>query len=95
MVYAAQEGAAHDAAGKPFALSPGMRAKVAAAQTAEDMHLAVGQDCWVVVPIASAAQPGLVLEGSRLTLVCTLFVMCTPNIKPFCTAGGCQPLVPT
>lgn len=55
-----------------------MRVKVATAQTAEDMHLALGQDCWVVVPIASAAQPGLVLEGSRLTLVraCFLAYMC-------------------
>ena len=64
-----QEGKAHDAASQAFSLTPAMRAKMAAAQTAEEMHAAVGQDCWVVVPIASIAQPGLIMEGSRLTLV--------------------------
>ena len=33
------------------------------------MHAALGRNCWVVVPIASIAQPGLLLEGSRLTLL--------------------------
>ena len=65
----AQEGKAHDAASQAFSLTPAMRAKMASAQTAEEMHAALGQDCWVVVPISSIAQPGLIMEGSRLTLV--------------------------
>ena len=65
----AQDGKAHDAASEAFTLDARMRAAVAAAQTAEEMHAALGRDCWVVVPIASIAQPGLLLEGSRLTLV--------------------------
>ena len=87
-----QEGKAHDAASKAFALTPAMRARVAAAQTAEDMYAAIGQDCWVVVPIASAAQPGLVLEGSRLTLV-SLWRTVFPCARPSEGRGACITLL--
>ena len=33
------------------------------------MRAALGLDCDVVTSVAIAAQPGLLLEGSRLTLV--------------------------
>ena len=36
------------------------------------MWKAIGDDSWVVVPIQSAARPGHTMEGTRLTLVCTL-----------------------
>ena len=46
-----------------------MRDAIAQASSAEDMHTAIGFDCWVVVPIDSLAHPGDTLEGTRLTLV--------------------------
>ena len=66
-----QEGHAYDANNKPVPVAgPHVRQAVSDAHTAEDMYAAIGQDSWVVVPIASAARPGHTMEGTRLTLVC-------------------------
>ena len=77
-----QEGRAHNAASELFGLSDSMRAGIAAASTAEEMWRAIGQDCWIVVPIASLAHPELTLEGSRLTLV-----SCWPRANAPCKAA--------
>ena len=66
---AAQDGKAHNANGQEFPITAAMREPVQAASTAMEMHAALGRDCWVVVPLQSLRQPGLILEGSRLTLV--------------------------
>ena len=66
-----QEGKAYDAHNKPIPLAgEHKQAELQDARTAEDMWRAIGGDSWVVVPIQSAARPGHVMEGTRLTLVC-------------------------
>lgn len=49
--------------------SAAKRDAVTRAADAAEMWAAVGADSWVVVPIASVAEPSRTLEGTRLTLV--------------------------
>lgn len=65
-----QEGKAFDANNKPVPLAgEHKQAELRDARTAEEIWRAIGTDSWVVVPIQSAARPGHVMEGTRLTLV--------------------------
>ncbi len=65
-----QEGKAYDAHNKAIPLAgEHKQAELQEARTAEDMWKAIGADSWVVVPIQSAARPGHIMEGTRLTLV--------------------------
>ena len=68
--YRVQEGKAFDANNKPVPLAgEHKQAELQDVRTAEYMWRAIGADSWVVVPIQSAARPGHVMEGTRLTLV--------------------------
>ena len=65
-----QDGRAFDAQYKAIPLAGSHKqAELQDARTAEDMWKAIGTDSWVVVPIQSAARPGHIMEGTRLTLV--------------------------
>lgn len=64
-----QDGYVHNADSKQVGLSYNMREDMGKAQTAEEMHAAIGFDCWVVVPIHSPWHSDETLEGTRLTLV--------------------------
>lgn len=46
-----------------------MRQRMAAATTVAEAHAVMERDFWVVTPCCSVAQPGLVMEGTRLTIV--------------------------
>jgi len=64
------EGRAFDAHNVAVPISSQSKKKaVASATTAEQLHKALGVDCWAVVPIESISRGGHSLEGTRLTVV--------------------------
>jgi hypothetical protein len=52
-----------------WALTDDVREKVKLATTPAELHNAMGKDFWVVTYCYSTAQPGKVLEGTRLTII--------------------------
>ncbi|GJP66040.1 hypothetical protein CLOP_g22924 [Closterium sp. NIES-67] len=56
---------------QPVPLSHTAVHQVVQAETAEDAWKAIGQDYWVVTPCHSTARPGVVMNGTRLTMVKT------------------------
>ncbi|CAD7702294.1 unnamed protein product, partial [Ostreobium quekettii] len=65
-----KDGKAYNAANDAIPVDkPKQQEAIRKAKTASDMYKVIKEDSWAVVPIASLAQPGKMIEGTRLTLV--------------------------